>query len=252
MSTPFYIPVGDVGLAGKTIIIPVVSIANVAQLAADLLISNLSLQHIGIFNPAFLIPAVGGREDGQEGITTPLELYGKPDSNFLLVQQRSPSQKQAFVGELWNFIKSSNIGCVLLLSGLDPTNRTDSQMLTPIYQLQPPNSPSLESSPLQALVRLSIPIYTPPFAQSGSTVLPFIPDSGLTRRILSSIPLGLPTPTASLLQFVLEGDNRADAQHLAATVISALGGNPGTIPWTQPNSWKHGLFGTPHDQTLYG
>ena len=52
---------------------PVVSIANVAQLAVDLLIASLSLRKIGIFDPRDLVPVIGGREDGGEGITTPLE-----------------------------------------------------------------------------------------------------------------------------------------------------------------------------------
>jgi len=52
---------------------PVVSVANVAQLAADLLIASLSLDRVGIFDPRNLIPVVGAREDGLPGVTTPLE-----------------------------------------------------------------------------------------------------------------------------------------------------------------------------------
>jgi len=52
---------------------PVVSIGNIAQLAVDLLIASLSLRKIGIFDPRDLVPVIGGREDGEEGITTPLE-----------------------------------------------------------------------------------------------------------------------------------------------------------------------------------
>lgn len=49
------------------------SVANVAQLAADLLIASLALKRVGIFDARDLIPVVGGREGGEEGITTPLE-----------------------------------------------------------------------------------------------------------------------------------------------------------------------------------
>jgi hypothetical protein len=52
---------------------PVVSTANVAQLAADLLITSLSLRRIGIFDPEHLVPVIGGREDQLGGFTTPLE-----------------------------------------------------------------------------------------------------------------------------------------------------------------------------------
>jgi proteasome assembly chaperone 2 len=50
-----------------------VSVANVAQLTADLLIATLSLERIGVFDAQTLVPVVGPREDGEEGITTPLE-----------------------------------------------------------------------------------------------------------------------------------------------------------------------------------
>lgn len=49
------------------------STANVAQLAVDLLIASLSLKRIAMGDPAYFIPVVGGRENGERGITTPLE-----------------------------------------------------------------------------------------------------------------------------------------------------------------------------------
>ena len=51
---------------------PVVSVGNVSQLAADLIIVTLELQQLGFFDPTYLIPVVGTREEGT-GITTPLE-----------------------------------------------------------------------------------------------------------------------------------------------------------------------------------
>lgn len=44
-----------------------------SQLTVDLLITSLSLKQIGVFDAKYLVPVVGGREDGEEGITTPLE-----------------------------------------------------------------------------------------------------------------------------------------------------------------------------------
>lgn len=88
-----------------------VSTANLPQLAADLLIASLSLQLVGIFDPQYLIPAVGARDDGQEGITTPFEcwyismvympetkppnnlVFGRDDLNVAVIQQRSPALK---------------------------------------------------------------------------------------------------------------------------------------------------------------
>src|SRR5712672_1168995 len=62
---------------------PVVSTANIAQLTVDLLIASLSLRLVGVFDSRDLVPVVGGREDGEEGVSTPLEreLFGRPSSS---------------------------------------------------------------------------------------------------------------------------------------------------------------------------
>ena len=53
---------------------PVVSTANIAQLAVDMLIASFSLRLIGVFDSRDLVPVVGGREGKEEeGISTPLE-----------------------------------------------------------------------------------------------------------------------------------------------------------------------------------
>lgn len=81
--------------------------------------------------------------------------------------------------------------------------------------------------------------------------IPFIPGGGLTRRILATSH-SFNIPVAALLQFVVEGDNRGDAHLLAAVTTKILGVDGGITQWRQPLSWQQGLFGTPHDQTLYG
>ncbi|KAJ3511611.1 hypothetical protein NLJ89_g3997 [Agrocybe chaxingu] len=255
---PFIYPTSQLSLEGKTVIIPVVSTANVGQLAVDLIIASLSLQRVAILESGYCVPVVGARENGQKGITTALELYGHPDVDFVVIQQRSPvlkSRKEEFIKALLDFIKDSKFGAALFISGVDLSNRTDSQMATPTYQILPENCPTLAGTPLQRLSSLPIPTYTSPVSQGlqpaeSSSSTPFIPGSGITRRILSSIPSGWNIPTASVLQFVLEGDNRADAGLLASVVVKVLGKQ--ITQWRQPESWRDGLFGTPHDQTLFG
>jgi proteasome assembly chaperone 2 len=51
----------------------VVSTANVAQLAVDLMIATLSLVRVAVLDPRYCVPVVGAREDGLNGITTPIE-----------------------------------------------------------------------------------------------------------------------------------------------------------------------------------
>lgn len=57
---------------------PIVSVGNVAQLAADLLIASLKLDRVGVFDPKYLVPVVGAREDGTDGLTTPIERKSPP------------------------------------------------------------------------------------------------------------------------------------------------------------------------------
>jgi proteasome assembly chaperone 2 len=83
--------------------------------------------------------------------------------------------------------------------------------------------------------------------------VPFIPGGSLTRRILQTISKTQSTvPTAAILQFVLEGDNRVDAALLASVVVAILGITVDGGRLIEPQSWKQGLFGAPPDQTLYG
>ena len=114
----------------------------------DLLISSLKLERVGILDSHFLHPVVGGREDGQEGLTTPLEVYGRRGFPFHIIQQRSPvikvsiyawrlcylvllspkRRKRDFVDALLNFIATSGFSGVLILSALDLSHRIDAHM----------------------------------------------------------------------------------------------------------------------------
>ena len=49
------------------------SAASVVQLASDLLIASLSLCFIGMFDSCDLVPIVSGWDNGEEGVSTPLE-----------------------------------------------------------------------------------------------------------------------------------------------------------------------------------
>jgi len=249
----------SVQLAGKTLIVPVVSTANVSQLAADLLIASLSLERIGIGSSRSLVPVVGSLEDGV-GVSTPLEFYGKTGVDVVVMQQRSPtlkSQKHEFIQSLLEFINTSGVVSALFLSGVDLSNRTDSQMQTPTYQIRT-TATSLSSTPLARLGELPIPEYTSPVSQyplqsnnEAELDVPFIPGGSLTRRILQTLSKSPSSvPTAAILQFVLEGDNRADAALLASVVVAVLG--LGITGFKEPPSWKQGLFGAPPDPTLYG
>lgn len=134
---------------------------------------------------------------------------------------------------------------------------------TPTFQIRPIKTQQWTGTPLVNLSNLPIPLYTSPLRPNPyldqdeiqenipPSQIPFIPGGGLTRRILSSISTSkCETPVASLVHFAMEGDNRADAALLACVVAKVLGVE--ISQWKQPSSWQVGLFGTPHDQSLYG
>ncbi|KZO99796.1 hypothetical protein CALVIDRAFT_534218 [Calocera viscosa TUFC12733] len=227
---------------------PIVSVGNIGQLAADLLIASLRLDRQAMLDPSCLIPVAGGREEG-EGVTTPLEVFGKPSSGVVVLQQRSPAlsaQKTQFVEQLTSFIRSAQFSRVLVLTGVDVVAREDRHMSSPIYHFAPPSS----GSPGPFLDRLTLT--TPSYLRTPSEQLPPVPGSGLTRRVLGSLAeAALPgLAVGVLLQFVMEGDNRGDARFLAQVAAKVV-----DVPvpeWTEPPSWRVGLFGTPQEQTLYG
>jgi proteasome assembly chaperone 2 len=122
----------------------------------------------------------------------------------------------------------------------------------------PAGAPALAGSPLAALGTLPIPPFVPAAAPTGTgdaAGIPLIPGGGLTRRLLAALsapPNGAP-PTAALLQFVLEGDNRGDAAALATAAAHAAGA-VALLPrggWAEPPSWQTGLFGGAVDGVLY-
>lgn len=145
------------------------------------------------------------------------------------------------------------------LLSLCTTIFVDAFSSTPTYFIHPHNAPALTSSPLANLSQLPISAYTSPVMQHPETTaatnegpVPFIPGGGLTRRLLSSLPVGWNIPTICLLQFVVEGDNRGDAHMLAVITAKVLQADALIQEWKQPLSWNQGLFGAVHDQTLYG
>ncbi|KAL1742483.1 PAC2 family-domain-containing protein [Schizophyllum fasciatum] len=289
-------------IQGKILILPIVSTANVAQLAADILIATFGLRRLAVLDPSYLVPVVGPSEYEADELATAIELYGADSVPFAVVQQRAPvlkAHKQEFVDALLAFVQETKPSALITLSGVDMSNRMDEQMMIPTYHIIPPGTSDMQSSPLRALTGLPIPPYASPVPQflstpggipdgaaraalsdpgaslsdpinslslsdpinsssrtndptTTATALPFIPGGGLTRRLLGSLPPGWPVPTAALLHFVLEGDNRGDAQLLAAVVARVVGVDAGAKGWRQPPSWGMGLFGTPQDQTLYG
>ncbi|KZV69914.1 hypothetical protein PENSPDRAFT_685931 [Peniophora sp. CONT] len=137
----------------------IVSTANVPQLSADLLIASLDLKCVGVFDPQYLVPAIGGRDDDDNavGMTSPLESYGREGVNSVIIQPRLPvlkSAKEEYLSALLQFISDSHFSAVLFLTGVDVQNRTDEQMMSATYHIAPPNSPPHTSTSLSSLTQI--------------------------------------------------------------------------------------------------
>ncbi|KAK1236327.1 hypothetical protein PQX77_000443, partial [Marasmius sp. AFHP31] len=167
------------------------------------------------------------------------------------------TRKQEFIDQVLAFVKQAGVSGCLFLSGVDSSNRTDDQMFTPVFQLQSPTNKQ-NTSLISRLAESPMPAYTSPNLQrqaensESDLQIPFVPGGGLTRRFFLSLPKDWSIPTAAILMFAMDGDNRADANLLASAVVTVLGVASNIKEWKQPDSWNQGLFGTPHDQALYG
>ncbi|KAF8515449.1 PAC2 family-domain-containing protein [Gautieria morchelliformis] len=234
-------------LSTKTLVVPIVSAANVSQLAADILIASLSLSRLGTCDARYHVPVVGGQEGGQVGVTTPLELFGRDEVEFVVMQQRSPEQKDNFISSLIDFAKHVDFRSVLFVSGVNPTNRADSQMHTPIFHLSSPAFHQIPGSPLALLP--SLPQYN---SSQKSVKGPSLPGGGLTRRVLLSIPENWSINTGFLVWMGMEGDNRDDAALVAGVIAKILSTDGQIKEWKEPESWRQGLFGSSNDHTLFG
>ena len=93
------------------------------------------------------------------------------------------------------------------------------------------------------------PLATPsPSSSDAQPLLPVIPASGVTRRLLAALldkgeATSRPTDVAAVLMQVAEGDNRYDAHVFARAVDKILGLQTPPEKWVEPVSWKVGLYG---------
>ena len=62
-----------ISFEGSTLLLPIVSLANLPQLTADLLIHTFDLSLVGSLSARDHIPVVGALESGGDGFLTPVE-----------------------------------------------------------------------------------------------------------------------------------------------------------------------------------
>ncbi|ODN76005.1 hypothetical protein L202_05965 [Cryptococcus amylolentus CBS 6039] len=236
--------------SSATLIIPAVSLGNVPQLTADLLISTLGLKRVGFLGNGDTVAPFAGVGENGEVATGGLEVYGQEGSELYVVQQRSPTlktKKDEHVSVISEFAQGNEFGFVLVVTSLDSAHQDDVQLLTPYQHILPPTIVSSVPPIIQRIKNLpplSLAISQPSFGpRSTSRYPPFLPAAGLTRRLLSAFSEDQKKIShGAVTAWCVEGDNRGDARGLAGIVLGVLG-IANDVDIREPASWE-GLFGT--------
>ncbi|XP_041377008.1 proteasome assembly chaperone 2-like [Gigantopelta aegis] len=257
-----------------TLILPTVSVGNVAQLAVDLLVSTLSMNRVGYILHESILPMCGNNpfasnKDKACRLCTSCEVFESSSDNFVVVQQRAPfirGKKKIFFKWFSEWIRAQNFSRVIILTSSFAEERLDKQ---------------IQGSPLRFLVSTAIekqdgelfrdklnwqelelrPL--PPGLSSENDNKPtvYIPGSGIAKNLFEDLS---DLPVAMLLMFCSEGDNSNDAVTLVnylnswinvVTVKPKSDGECGdiaqdTMLWKVPISWRL-VFGSKVDQTLF-
>ncbi|WVZ01931.1 hypothetical protein V8G54_022737 [Vigna mungo] len=109
----------------STLILPALSIGNVGQLVADLLISSMGSERVGYLDDPNVLPCVGNDAYGpfpQGDLALPLEAYDSPSNALTIIQQRSPVIKGMmvqFAKNMADFLAGSGKKHIIVLSSLD-------------------------------------------------------------------------------------------------------------------------------------
>lgn len=131
-------------LAGSTLVVPSVSVANIPQFVIDLLLYTYKFSKVAALDDLYLHPFASpvdraqGTESGTDsGILTPVEVYFNAELKTTIIQQRSPIiggfSKRYVTEVLAPFVKQAGFNKVVLLdssdAGLrenfDPTSQID-------------------------------------------------------------------------------------------------------------------------------
>ncbi|XP_059170206.1 proteasome assembly chaperone 2-like [Physella acuta] len=251
-----------------TLILPTVSVGNVGQLSADLIVSTLSMERVGYILHPSLLPCVGNNPYAPENstscqITTCCEVYESEESRLVVVQQRAPfikGRRKEYVEWLTNWIKEQQFHQVVILTSSFAHERLDHQLTgSPFRILQSPKTEercgALLKSDLgwkELELRHSFPAPSSNQRDSsdGDTKLLYMPGSGISKHLFESCQ---ELPVLVLLMFVSEGDNAQDAINMTDHLNKWLGfvkSEKKDQLWNVPTSWSL-VFGSTFDPKLF-
>jgi len=270
----FYYPTeGQPSWQGFTFVLPAVSVGNVGQLAADLVISTMQLRKAGIINDDSITPVVGNdpyggcfssrvgtlhlRSENERStssststLMTSCELYESMVHRIVVMQLRSPlirGRHASFRDKLVEFIKEKQFGRVLLLCSTHSHERIDTQLRGDQFRFVATSAFLAMPSSEEMMARLRWVELEKRERRDDNYVTdvnPYLPGGGISKQfVLACQRENL--PAIALIVFCSEGDNVPEAFLLAnrlndlTQIVEGQKAN-----WRIPGSWS-ALFGNP-------
>lgn len=261
---------------GYTFVLPAVSVGNVGQLAADLVISTLKMRKIGIIYDDSITPVVGNDPFGgcfssrvgtlhlatendvaclPSTLMSSCELYESSAHRLVVMQLRSPlirGRHASFRNKLVEFIKENHFDRVLLLSSTHSHERIDTQLRGDQFRFVATPSFLAKSDFGDALSKLrwtELEKREDCEENSIKDVNPYLPGGGISKQLILACERENIAALA-LIVFCSEGDNVPEAFLLVnrlnefTPIIEGKKTN-----WRIPGSWSS-LFGNPAENEL--
>jgi len=252
-----------------TVVIPAVSVGNVGQLAADLLIATLSPRLAGSYYCDSVLPVVGNDpfathlQTESQQLATAVQVYESAEHRVVIVQQRAPcvrGKAGAYVDELLAWIQACRFKRVVMLTSMFAHERRDVQITGLQMRYLATSKASGDATHLKdaGFVPLESrpPMDFDPPASGGEREPIFIPGGGIAKQFYLKCAAA-DVAAVVMLVFCAEGDNISDALVLASFSNSMLQLVPATPPagkdrciWKIPSSWRL-QFGSHIDRTLF-
>lgn len=265
---------------GHILIVPALSVGNVAQLAADLLISTLTMHRCGFIQHSSILPLVGSDpfahpEATSCKIVTCCEVFESVEHQVLIIQQRAPfvkGRRGLFRKWLVDWIKEQKFKRVVIATSSSAQERLHTQLEGPQFRFVA--SPHIEEgfgdmfrnfyewTELERRQSFPAPSVLDEGAEDKAGEL-YIPGGGITKTLYQD--LCSEVPVVVFLMFCAEGDNAIEAFELANRLNrwlnlimfhsrSIVDANEEAIvrysQWKVPISWKL-FYGSKFDQTLF-
>ncbi|GAB1607284.1 proteasome assembly chaperone 2-like [Argonauta hians] len=275
----FYFPSEDSdskNWSNYSLIVAAISVGNVGQLSADLVISALEMSKAGYIYDESLLPVIGNNPytavtTDSCSLMTGCEVYESQNQNLVVLLQRAPfvkGKQSGYRGRLVEWIKENKFKQVIILTSSAAHERLDVQLQGSQFRfLSSPDQKSVvgrlfrDKLKWKKLERRPCFPAPPPTGQEPTEDQKkesiYIPGGGIAKSLYTDC-CDANIPVYVLLLFCSEGDNVGHAKYLATMLnywmnLIPMSEGPDISPvdvWKTPPSWRL-TFGNTFDKTLF-